>query len=604
VAIPNGYALPFSGYDPHPEIPGAYSFTPASGGNPILASGPEAERMRALIDRAPKPPDMRTAMAPPEGPGISFSTPDTGQPAIGTQEPARTGTTTVEHIEPPPAPAPAPAPVAMPMAPNPTQGAATPDGELPPLPGVTPLGAAATPPTPTFEPSLTKRVAGVDPHRMAANAVAVPTTQSIQTEGGIQDPALRAQMVDLGSKQIEAQAAQAEVGKQVAQQQYEQASADKAIATADKLAAIDQAGRASAAMDLVKQRGAQLVQHAQQDLDAENAKKVDQYALFKGNPGGQIMAMIGVALGQFGAAIGNTQNIALQQLNKQVDENIQEQREAIARGVAGKSNDLRRIMDQYNLDRDDATNVLKLAYQKKIDSAAAERAALLGTQQAKLQYAAIQPKLMQEQANTMSKVNSDLLGKVQINQQSKMVQPSAGGVRQKTEEEITKEYELKARQEKAKNAIGHGGIAVKEAPGKTPGEITPNLSRAYVSTENALEVLHELRRKVTTQSPVSRLGEKIGRVGADTDIAALANHGANAVAGMEANGMAPDVRRVEELEHNLSSMNPKQQMAHINALIDLAEKKQKAIKETSAKTAKVGTITGDTGGGRAEGGEE
>src|SRR6185295_17263615 len=430
--------------------PGAYSFKPANGGNPILASGPEAERMRSLIDRS-APPDMRTAQAPQETPGFTVSTPDTGQPAIGTQEPVRHGVTQPPEplpgpSAPPPAPPPAPKPAPAPTGP---QGAATPDGELPTLPGATPPAGAA-PATPAFQPSLTKRVAAVDPHRMAANAVAVPTTQSIQTEGGIQDPELRKQMVELGTKQIEAQAAQAEVGKQVAQQQYEQASADKAMAEADKLAAIDQAGRASAALDLVKQRGSQLVQHAQDDLNAENAKKVDQYALFKGNTGGQIMAMIGVALGQFGAAIGNTQNIALQQLNKQIDENIQEQREQISRGIAGKTNDLRRIMDQYNLDRDDATNVLKLAYQKKVDAAAAERAALLGTQQAKLQYAAIQPKLMQTQADTMSKVNSDLLGKVQINQQSKMVQPSAGGVRMKTDDELTKEYENAAKREKAK----------------------------------------------------------------------------------------------------------------------------------------------------------
>jgi hypothetical protein len=463
------------------------------------------------------------------------------------------------------------------------------------LPGAaTPPGAAAAPPS--FTPDPYKHVAAVDPRKMAANAVAVPTTQSIQTEGGIQDPELRKQMVELAGKQLEAQSAQAEVGKAVAQQQYEQASADAATAKAQGLAATEEAARASAAMDLVKQRGAQLVQHATDDLAAENGKKVDQYALFRGNAGGQIMAMIGVALGQFGAAVGNTQNIALQQLNKQVDENIQEQREQIARGVAGKQNDLRRIMDQYNLDRDDATNVLKLAYQKKIDAAAAERAALLGTQQAKLQYAAIQPKLMETQANTAAKLNADLLGKVQTKQESKMVQPSAGGTRLKTQEELTKEYELAARQELAKNKIGHGGVAAKPGDEKKEGEVTPRLSVVALSADNALRSLHKLRKMVTTQSPVSRLGEKVMRAGADTDIAAEAQHASLGVAGMEANGNKPDQDRAHEIYQVLSSNNPAQQLAHIDALIDVAEKKQQAIREISAKTAKIGEIGAPTGG--------
>src|ERR1700753_223904 len=70
MAFGSDYQLPFSSYEPHPT--GGTMFTPAAGGNPLLvAPGPEADRLKGLIDAAPPPQQLASNApglgAPPPG---------------------------------------------------------------------------------------------------------------------------------------------------------------------------------------------------------------------------------------------------------------------------------------------------------------------------------------------------------------------------------------------------------------------------------------------------------------------------------------------------------------------------------------------------------
>lgn len=119
------------------------------------------------------------------------------------------------------------------------------------------------------------------------------------------------------------------------------------------------------------------------------------------------------------------------------------------------------------------------------------------------------------------------------------------------------------------------------------GDITPQLSRPFVAAQTALEGLDRLEGAIK-KGMANRVGQKLERLGADTDIAAEADHTSQSVGFGEANGNVPNDKRVESLKHNFESMNPEQALAHIHALRETFLEKQRSIVNTSKRTARVG----------------
>lgn len=625
--MPLAPLTPFVGYEPNPQGPG-YMFQ-HNNGNKYLSYGPAADQLRAQIDMAKKAQQSQQlamngngmnaadAQASFDAGAPNVAVPDTGPPPVMAPQPAatspappsqapepqRTGTTTVEHVE-------APAAQATEPANEPPGRVVPPSGELPVMRGVSlPGGGPETPQGPPIPQPRLVYQPGRNPAREAASAVAVPTAQSVVTEGGVQDPEARKAAVDAFHAQLEAQKNLAQVQENAAATQLENERANLLEAQKRQQDAEDQIAAQQARQQLLRKEFDNRMAIAQQDYDKSSSREIDQYRMFKGSAGATaagILAVIGTAMGAAATAYRpGMQNYALQSLRSQIDNDVEAQRDEIHRGVAKSSNDLKRISDQYNVDYDDAASILKMNYARRAEAELAKKAALNGTQQAQLAFAQVQPTFQKWQADAAAELNASLNGKVKMVQEARMVAPSAGGYRPESEKEYSERLAREAKNEENRYKIGHQGAGPPKAgPEKTPGEITPSLSRAAVATDNALSALYELSSESDKLGYTGQVTGKIARLGGDTDYDALVNHSAQAIASMESNGMAPDVRRVEELEQKLHSLNPEQRKAHIKSLIDIAQKKRAAVREVSAKTAKVGTIGAYEGGGEGRGGGE
>ena len=594
--------LAFTDYRPTPDGQGTMFRQPD--GREFMSFGPDADALRRQIDEN-RPPDQRQAfnesaplgsaesvpdVPPPMGPPEPVRQGVTVESTSATPEPARSGTTVVEE--------PKHSPVLPGSAPLP------PAGELP-----DPVGAGAAPPgagtrpVPTM-PESSGRVysPGTNPARDAARAVAVPASRTLTSEGGIVNPEDQAARAASYGQRNAAMEQIAGVEEQAAQ--YRMAQNQQAIAQADLEAARlkDEAIQLQAKHALIQTKFDNAMGAAQKDFELQTSRKVDQDRIWQGKDGARIVSMIGVALGALGAAINGGKNEALEIVNRRIDNDIQSQRDEIARGTQRAGNGISALKERYGVSTDEAAAMLKMNYSRQVDAMAQKRAALDGTPAAMLQLAKIRPELAKWQADAQDKLHADIAGKVTSTETAKMVTPRSGGYRPQTLEEQIKEQELRARGKLAENKYAHGGLAVKEEdPNKPGGEVTQGLARADVATVNALSVLHELRTASKKMGSAGNFMNSVKGMAADTEYDALVNHGANAIASMEAQGMAPDQKRVDELIHVLRSSNPWQAEAHIDSLIDIAQKKYKAIRNTSAAVGKVGTIGPyDGGGGRGE----
>jgi hypothetical protein len=620
---------PFVGYEPNPQGPG-YLFQHNSG-QKYISYGPAADQLRAQIDAAKRQQQSQMlaqngmnsadaaasfdAGAPNAGretlqmnaPGPPVSIPDTGPPPVMAPmpnaspqapatmeqalEPQRTGTTTVEHVA---APATAPAN-------EPPGRVVPPSGPLPMMRGaVAPGEQPAQPPGPSIPQRGFVYTPGRNPAAEAKNAVAVPTAQSVVTEGGIQDPAARQAALDAFHAQAEAQKNLAAVQENAATTQLETERANLLEAQKRQQDAENAIAAEQARQVLLRKEFDNRMAIAQQDYDKSSSKEIDQYRMFKGSAGATtsgILAVIGAAMGAAGAAYGhNGQNYALQTLQSTINNDVDAQRDEIHRGVAKSSNDLKRISDQYNVDYDDAASILKMNYARRAEAELAKKAALNGTQQAQLAFAQVQPQLQKWQADAAAELNASLNGKVKMVQEARMVQPSRGGISLESDKAYSERLKREAENEANRYKIGHQGAGPPKAtPEKTPGEITPNLSRVAVATDNALSSLLELRKKIEASPHVGPIDvgrglQSASRGGADSDIAAAAKHSSWAVSYAESNSTKPSDERVEELSKTLGSGNRSQQLTHIDALIDQMERKKASIREVSAKTARVGMV--------------
>jgi len=581
--MPIGPPLAFTDYRPSPDGQGTMFRQPD--GREFMSFGPDADALRRQIDEN-RPPDQRLAFDEAAPFGTAASVPDTGpaplvSPPEAQQEPIRRGVT-VEGPQKGPAPAP--------------QG-----GDIPPPPAdlQEPAGAPAAAPAPAGPqvaqmPELggTVRFAGRDPARDAARAVAVPTTSTVSSEGGIQDPAdreaARASFAARGAAQEEIARVE-EQGAQLRLAQNAQAIADAKL----RAATLEQeATKIQTQQSLIRQEHAKQMQTAQASYDAASADKVDEYRIFSGKPGAQIAAMIGVALGGMASVLTGKENPALQVIQQRIATDIANQREEIQRRGAKTQNDMTRLRDRYGVDHDDAENMLKLNYSKQVENNAIRRAAAEGTPAAMQQLAMIRPQLAKWQADAADALRASLAGKVTATESSKMVTPTSGGVRQKTLKEQAEDAGYYAKIATAQNVYGHGGVLTKGSdPNKPEGEITQDLARANVATEGALPLLHELKRESAKLGRFGNTLDKLKQGGGDTKWNALVDHAATAIATMELGGNQASEERVEHLKSVLNASNPAEREAHIESLLEVAQGKYRSIRSTSSAVGKVGDIS-------------
>lgn len=501
---------PFVDYEPNPQGPG-YLFHHNTG-NKYLSYGPAADQLRAQIDFAKRQQQAQQlamngngmnaadAAASFDAGAPNVATPDTGPapimapppapaPAPQAPEPQRTGTTTVEHVEPK-------APAQAETSNEPPGKVLPPNGNFNPWKGPAPTGdgAQGQPTAPPIPQRGFVYTPGRNPAAEAKNAVAVPTGQTVVTEGGIQDPERRQAFLDTAHAQIEAEKNLAKVQENAATTQLENERANLLEAQKRQQDAEEAIAAQQARQALIRKEYDNRMAIAEQDYDVASKKEVDQYRLFKGSAGATtagILATIGAAMGAAATAYRpGMQNYALQVLNRTIDNDVEAQRDEIHRGVAKSSNDIKRISDQYNMDYDDAASVLKMNYLRRADAELAKKAAMNGTQQAQIAYAQAQPVLQKRIADIQAEMGAKLDGQIKTVQESKMVQPSRGGVSLESDKAYSERLRRAAEDEKNKNAIAHGGIPQKEGAGKPPDGYT----QQTISSINAAQVgEHALR---------------------------------------------------------------------------------------------------------------
>jgi len=479
--------LPFTGYTPNDSGPGYY-FEKPDGGS-YLGYGDEAEAMRARID-ANRQPDQRTAQLDPtsimagsgdmqpqpppvatdaggmsQGPQMSEA-PPVSMPQAAPPEPIRQGVT----VEPPPQQSPS-APIQPPSGQLPTlQGAGgAPAGEKPAAPGLV---------VPTM-----KYVAG-------QRGGVIPVSQSVATEGGVQDPEARKAMVENFHAQEDAQRNLASVQQEAAKAQIAGLQAQQSEAERQHLHAQIEIQNAQAQQTLVKDEFAKRMNIAQHEYDTRSKREVDQERIFKGKPGAKMQATLAILLGGIGAGLSKSNvNLGLQQVNANIDNDIADQRDEIRRGITSAGNDLSRIRDKYGLDTDDAAAILKLNYARRTEAQAAQQAAYLGTQQAQIQLASIAPQFQKWQADAAATLQANLNGKIRVVQDARIQQATRGGVRPLTDDEQTKAYENAAKRAEAEYKATHGGSAPPKAKAEGPGKLGQRMAMTEAINESAQEDL-------------------------------------------------------------------------------------------------------------------
>lgn len=109
----------------------------------------------------------------------------------------------------------------------------------------------------------------------------------------------------------------------------------------------------------------------QKEVDAAGEKKVDPNKFFSDRGAlGQILMMLGQAMGAYAATLGHTPNFVQQQIDKAIDNDIAAQRDNIAQQGAKAKNKLASLMRDYDLDIDDASSILRNSQQQLADQQA------------------------------------------------------------------------------------------------------------------------------------------------------------------------------------------------------------------------------------------
>lgn len=542
----------------------------SNGWNPGLAAAFAASSPDPSQQRPPPPPSMSDAggmsMPPEPAPNASVAPPT----------PAPMPAARAEMAPPQPRPAPS--------GPQPIQ---PPSGDLPPMQAGNEGPAGGTDYRGALRDVATQRayqlaMQGAGGGR-ATPAKMVNTERTVEGALSPEDEAANRKMIEAQRAANDANLAEirsiSEQRKAAAIQQ-EEAAADQALNAHSQL--IDAQRRAAAVQQTWDSKYASL----QKEQDAVARQTVDPRRLFHGDSGtlNAITSAIAVGLGAFGASLTGGPNYAHQIVQASIDRDIQAQEDAIRRRGDNANNAMSNFMRAHGMDADEARTAVKAIAQQYAGSLAQIQAARMGSLDAQQKAAEFAAKMQQDSNQSLAELQAKVMGKAT---EKYKLQGGGGGGTQELQR-------IAAAMNIDKTAAGLNAAGSKQA-----GEVTPNLSRAAVATDNALASLYKLREKLSKQGLTGRFLDSASKFGADSDYMAEVNHASQAIASAEANGLAPDMRRVEELESSkLGSNNTNQAMTHIDALIDQMQIKRDAIREISGKTAKIGTIAPDEGGDR------
>lgn len=429
---------PFVGYSPGPA-PGAYNFNTGDGRS-FLVSGQGADQLRRQIDAMP---DQRQAN---NGPGFfgspSPQMPGVSQPQSGNAAGGMGGGSMGPPVQPQ---AQVPRGAEMPTAPA---------GPMPvPQRNLGPTGE-------TSQTSQVEPQKQINPsefiQRVHTNPHWQDVSKKVTTQGGTEDPALRQAMLEAKDKQFQAWSSEAEAQKlnEIHNVQLGQIQARDAAREADDLQQ-KQTRQLAAQVEAGKEYD-RLQSVAMNNLNDAAGKQIET-DVFKGKPGSRIMAAVAASLGAFGSSLSHSPNFALEQINKNIDNNIAEQRDRINRGVNAAQTDLARIRDKYNVSNSTAEKLYSIFATQRAQSLARQQASAIGTQEAMNRLAQIDSALADKNYAAWKQIKDDIYGQASVAAEQKFVQ---GG------DAYRVNPQLKATAEAAKY-IGETGKSMGEAAGGT-----------------------------------------------------------------------------------------------------------------------------------------
>lgn len=298
--------------------------------------------------------------------------------------------------------APTPAPPPPQAAPAPQQAAPTPQGDgVPPMlarpPDPAPQQAAPgqAAPQPGAPPSTDDLVSQANDaeRRKAADELIngkvvpggagrpggyQPNKQKVTTEAGpAYDTGMAGMRIDADRQLLDAQLAQANATKVTADAQAARAAAALPVYQQQAAKAQDDVARKEQAYQAQRQ-------HLENELQSysESAKPDPNKFFAQRGTVGNIMSVLGQALGAIGASLGHSQNFAFEYAQNQIKNDIESQRAAYEGGRADRNNALARFANYYHGDMDMAQNALTIAMNKVVATEATQFSSQSQSQQA------------------------------------------------------------------------------------------------------------------------------------------------------------------------------------------------------------------------------
>ena len=183
---------------------------------------------------------------------------------------------------------------------------------------------------PPIDPYVHSRA--VDPKKLAAQAFAVPTGQSFVSEGGIQ---IRrsARLRDVYAQRADAEKKLSEVQASAANSAYQRSQADELAAAQAVQKSKEDLLAAKAQESTLNAEHTNRVRIADQEMDRQSKREVDQFRPFRGKPGAQIGALLKTIMGGIGQALERSQsNRALDTLDRIIQNDINAQSDEIQSG--------------------------------------------------------------------------------------------------------------------------------------------------------------------------------------------------------------------------------------------------------------------------------
>jgi hypothetical protein len=318
----------FVGYEPNPEIPGAYNFARANG-PPLTFGGAEAQQLKSRLDAYNSVNQPK--VAGPGGGPIDQLGGYGSENAPPSPEQIQSFREQVQGGAPPPPPPPGPAPA--------------PGGQLGYGMRVSPQGTIQ---------KFSGGSAGVSQQQLqqqAGKGTALPRSESVTQQGGMEgDP-----------EYLEARA-EANVDKRL--QLQEEGDQAVAAAEAESQLAAQRFETQRRLMGEEQARVADLQARVARDEDLKNrafaeytSSKVNPDRVFA-NPGSRVLGALAAAGGAYAATIAKTPNFALEMMNQSIDRDIRAQ-EAAIRIKGDKANNLLSELRKSGMDLEQARAATK-----------------------------------------------------------------------------------------------------------------------------------------------------------------------------------------------------------------------------------------------------